>query len=54
MNRIFDYSPFTYKYTIHTSTFREWEVLERGDREVKDPAKVLGNPVRKKYYNFLH
>ena len=54
MNRIFNYSPFTYKYTIHISIFREWEALERGDRIVKDPAKVLGDPVRKMYYNFLH
>ena len=54
MNRIINCSPFTYKYTIHISIFREWEALERGDRIVKDPAKVLGDPVRKMYYNFLH
>ena len=54
MNRIFHYAPFTYKYAIHISIFREWEALERGDRIVKDPAKVLGDPVRKMYYNFLH
>ena len=53
MNRIFNYSPFTYKHTIHISIFREWEALERGDRIVKDPAKVLGDNSRK-YYNFLH
>ena len=53
MNRIFNYSPFTYKYNIHISIFREWEVLESGDRKVKDPAKVLGDN-SKKYYNFLH
>ena len=54
MNRIFNYSPFTYKYTIHISIFREWEVLERGDRKVKDPAKVLGEPILKQYYNNLN
>ena len=26
--------------------------LERGDRKVKDPATVLGVPVRKEYYMF--
>ena len=52
MNQIFNYSPFTYKYDIHISIFREWEVLERGDRKVKDPATVLGVPVRKEYYMF--
>ena len=40
---------FTYK---HISIFREWEELERGDRKVKDPAKVLGKPVLTKYYEF--
>ena len=54
MNRIFHYAPFTYKYTIHISIFREWEALERGDRIVKDPAKVLGDRygVRTEYYEF--
>ena len=42
---------FIYVY-VYIYVFREWRELERGDRKVKDPATVLGNPIRKEYYMF--
>ena len=45
------YSSFIY-LDLYIYIFREWEELERGFNKVEDPAKVLGDPVRKEYYTF--